>query len=75
MGDGFDGDGGVAELGAFELRECGPGGEDGGLGPSLRDEQDGTLMQDDEVAIGEVIFRGEGVRRIDPDAERGMRRR
>ena len=34
----------------------------------LVDVSDRVLMEDDEVAVGEVVFWGEGVWRIDPDA-------
>ncbi len=67
-GDGFDGVVCVSELRAIEFGGGGPSGEDGGLWIGLVDEADGALVEDDEVAIGEVVFRGEGVRRVDPDA-------
>ena len=59
---------GVAELGAVELRAGGPCGEDGGLRVVLVDEADGLLVEDDEVAVGEVVLGREGVGRVDPDA-------
>src|SRR3981081_72555 len=58
---------GVAEFGAIEFGGRGPCGEDGGLRIVLVDEADSALVEDDEVAIGEVVFRGEGVGRVDPD--------
>ena len=73
-GDGFDRMIGVSEFGAIEFGGGGPSGEDGGLWIGLVDEADGALVEDDEVAIGEVVFRGEGVGRVDPDAgEEGCR--
>ncbi len=59
---------GVAELGAGELGGGGPGGEDGGLGELAGEDADGLLVEDDHVAIGEVVLGGEGVGRVDPDA-------
>ncbi len=67
-GEGFDGVVGVAEFGAGELGGGGPCGEDGGLRVVLVDEADGSLVEDDHVAVGEVVFGGEGVGRVDPDA-------
>ena len=67
-GYGFDRMIGVSEFGAIEFGGGGPCGEDGGLRIVLVDEADGALVEDDEVAIGEVVFRGEGVGRVDPDA-------
>ena len=59
---------GVAELGAGELGGGGPGGEDGGLGELAGEDADGLLVEDDHVAVGEVVLGGEGVGRVDPDA-------
>ena len=67
-GDGFDGMVGVSEFGAIEFGGGGPCGEDSRLRIGLVDEADGALVEDDEVAIGEVVLRGEGVGRVDPDA-------
>jgi hypothetical protein len=67
-GYGLDGMVGVSQFGAIEFGGRGPCGEDGGLRIDLVDEADGSLMDDDHVAIGEVVFRGEGVGRVDPDA-------
>jgi hypothetical protein len=63
----FDRDAGVAEVGMLKLGGGGPGGEDRGLGEALRDEMNGLLMEDDHVAVGEVILRGEGVGRVDAE--------
>ncbi len=68
MADGLDGVVGVAEFGAGEFGGGGPCGEDGGLGIALVDEVDGLLVEDDHVAVGEVVLGGEGVGRVDPDA-------
>ena len=37
-------------------------------GNALRDDVDGALVEDDHVAVGEVVLGGEGVGRVDPDA-------
>jgi len=58
----------VSQFGAIEFGGGGPCGEDGCLRIGVVDEVYGALMEDDEVAIGEVVFRGEGVGRVDPDA-------
>lgn len=67
-GEGLDGMIGISEFGAIEFGGGGPGGEDGGLRIGLVDEADGALMDDDHVAVREIVFRGEGIRRVDPDA-------
>src|SRR5438270_4014743 len=65
---GFDGVIGVTEFGASEFGGGRPRGENGRLRIVLVDVADGALVQDDEVTIGQVVFRGEGVWRVDPDA-------
>ena len=67
-GSGFDRVVGVAELGAIEFGGGGPCGENGGLRVMLVNVVDGALMEDDHVAVGEVVLGGEGVRWVDPDA-------
>ena len=52
----------------LELGGGGPGGEDGGLGKAGSDEGDGLLVEEDHVAIGEVVLGSEGVGRIDEEA-------
>ena len=64
----FDGSASVAEFGAGHLGSGGPCGEDGGLWVFVLDEVDGLLVKYDHVAIGEVVFWGEGVGWVDPDA-------
>ena len=59
---------GISKFWAIEFGGGGPCGEDGGLRIGAVDEMDGALMEDDEVAIGKVVFRGEGVWWVDPDA-------
>jgi hypothetical protein len=59
---------GVSEFGAIEFGGGGPCGENSRLRIGLVDEADGALVEDDEVAIGEVVFRGKGVGRVDPDS-------
>ena len=65
---GLDGGVGVAEFGAAHLGGGGPCGEDGGLWVVVGDEVDGLLVEDDHVAVGEVVLGGEGVGWVDPDA-------
>ena len=65
--DGADGVAGVAELGVLELGGGGPGGENGGVGEAAVDDGDGLLVEDDHVAVGEVVFGGEGVGRVAVD--------
>src|SRR5580700_3099003 len=67
-GCGLDGVDCVSEFGATQFGGGGPCGEDGGLRIVLVDETDGVLLEDGEIAIGEVVFGGEGVGRVDPDA-------
>ncbi len=67
-GGDFEGASGIADLRAGELGGRGPGGEDGGLGEALIEDVDGLLVEDDHVAVGEVVLGGEGVGGIDPDS-------
>ena len=64
----FDGVLDVAEVGAEELGGGGPGGEDGGVRVMLGDVGGGFLMDDDHVAVGEVVFRREGRWRVEPES-------
>ena len=66
-GNGFDGEPGVEEVGVFEFRGGGPRGEDGSTGVAGGDEVDGLLVEEDHVAIGEVVLRREGVGRVDEE--------
>ena len=66
-GDSLDGMVGVSEFGAIEFGGGGPCGEDGGVGVALVDEVDGALVEDDHVAVGEIVFRGKGVGWVDPE--------
>ncbi len=34
------------------------------------DDGDGLLVEDDEVAVGEVVLGGDGIGRVDPEAAR-----
>ena len=63
-GDSLEGARNVAELGAKEIGGDRPGGEDRGVGVVLRNEIDGLLMDDDHVAIGEVVLGRKGCGRI-----------
>jgi len=65
-GEGADGLGDVAELGAEEVGGDRPGGEDGGVGVVGGDVVDGLLVDDDHVAVGEVVLRSEGGGRVEP---------
>ncbi len=64
---GFDPEAGVAEFRMLELRGAGPGGQNGRLREALRDDIDCLLMQNDQVAVGEVVLGSEGVGRVEPD--------
>ena len=64
---GLDGLVSVAEFWTVQLGDCGPCGEDCGLGIVKVDEADCLLVENDEVAVGEVVLGSEGVRWVDPD--------
>src|ERR1700716_3240888 len=66
-GCGLDGVVGVSEFGAVEFGGGGPCGEYSGLRIALVDEVDGALVENDEIAIGEIVLGGKGVGRVDPD--------
>ena len=67
-GCGLDGMVGVAEFGSAELGGCWPCSENGGLRVVLVNVANCALVENDHVAVGEIVFGGEGVGRIDPDA-------
>ena len=77
-GEGLDELGDVTELGAVEVGGDRPGCEHGGVRVVGGDVVDSLLVDDDHVAVREVVFRREGGGRVEPpgaDEGRGGDRR